>query len=130
MTEENPYVAACFEREASKPHAAHAVDIARCEHDRNTYCYGVPEPGSLQDQIARLQPGQRIRVVWEGSVEPVKDYPMSKHCRSAVVLAADSDEGADRLVLRYTGADPWRGERADLVAGKVNGGTVSIEVLD
>lgn len=124
---DNRFIGRCLSRDDGLPHGPHVVDVAHCDHEVTTFCYGVPEPGGLADQIGRLEVGQRVRVVWEGVVsEPVRGLNADVE-REPVMLS--TGEGT-YLVLRYTGKDPFRGEDdPGAVAGTQNTGVVSVEVL-
>lgn len=110
----------------------HVVDYgcsdSSCLCRPTTFCYGVPEPDSLDATIDALQVGQRVRIEWEGVVtEPYARPGWSS--RSAVVARAD-DAKAELFVLRYTGVSPHRPNvTAAEVAGLLHGGITSVEVL-
>lgn len=48
MTDQNPHIDFCHKHGQGIPHPPHVVDIAHCGHEVTTWCYGVPEPGSLE----------------------------------------------------------------------------------
>lgn len=122
------HIGLCHLRDQGEAHPPHSVDIAHCEHEIDTWCYGIPEPGSLEAAIEGLQPGQRVRVVWEGVVDdPHVCHGHQGIVRDPVALKTGKD---GYLVLRYTGALPFPSDATALkVAGQHNSGVVSIEVL-
>lgn len=130
MTEPNHFIGHCYRRDDGEPHPPHVVDFAHCGHEVTTWCYGVPESGSLEAQIASLTWGQRVRVVWEGVVDEPRVYHRDRGLvRDPAVLVSESN-GSDHLVLRYTGQSFGRPDATPLkVAGQHNSGVVSIEVL-
>jgi hypothetical protein len=90
---------------STEPHSAHLTTVACCDHEHDTWCWGVPEPESLAEQVAALQPGQRVRVVYEGVVQEPTKYTTAE--RPAVAIG----EGNGHVVLRYTGTHPGRARR-------------------
>lgn len=118
----------CDKYREGVPHDQHQVHIAACDHEQNAWCWGIPEPGSVREQVEQLQPGQRVRVVLEGVVEEPRDFPTNRGHRRSVTMRSS---GGERFVLRYLGDHPATAATHENrnVDGKINSTIVSVKVL-